>query len=390
MGEWELTLDGARVQAGKLPPLKIGPGQSLEVTLDLKRAQETGPGERFLNFHFYQRRDTLWAKAGHEVGWQQFVLPPIKTRKSKRDLEGLPDLRGLEADENDQVITLRAGNVRAVFDKATGALAEFGADKNLIVRGPLLNVWRAATDNDGIKLMLDSQGNKPLARWLALGLNAVKHSLSRIRLVRVQGLPVVEVIHHASGRVRWRDFQHVHRYMLLPSGELQIENTVRIGDGITDIPRVGVNLILTPGLENLEWFGRGPWENYSDRKASARVGRYRSTVTEQYVPYIMPQEHGHKTDVRWLALADAEGQGVRVLGSPTLEFSTSHFTDNDLYNARHTFELKPRDKVILSLDHAQRGLGTASCGPDALEQYRLLESEYSFVYRLRLLSKEVI
>ena len=216
-------------------------------------------------------------------------------------------------------------------------------------------------------------------------MNKVQHSLQSVKLVREAGA-LVEVVHRASGREQWSDFQHVHRYSLLPSGELQVENKVRLGKGIADIPRVGVNLALIPGLEQLEWFGRGPWENYWDRKASAMVGLYRSTVTEQYVPYIMPQEHGHRADVRWLSLTDMQGHGVSIVGSPTLEFSASHLTADDLYNARHTIDLQPRAEVILNLDHAQRGLGTGSCGPDTLEQYRLLDSEYNFVYHLRLVT----
>jgi beta-galactosidase len=391
-GDWELTVDGVRVQAGKLPPLKIEPGESLDVTLDLKSADETGPGEHFLNFHFYQRKDTLWAKAGYEVGWAQIALP---SRKKKGLTGSLRRNSGLEASEDDTTVTLRAGDVRAVFDKTTGTLAEFGAARNLIVRGPLLNVWRAAADNDGIKIMMEREDpkivarmlaagyGKPLHHWLAAGLNQVQHALQSIRLVHGAGASV-EVVHRASGREQWSDFQHIHRYSLLSSGELQVENTVRLGKGVTDIPRVGVNLVLVPELEQLEWFGRGPWENYWDRKASAMVGWYRSTVAEQYVPYIMPQEHGHKTDVRWLSLADAQGHGVAVVGQPTIEFSASHLTADDLYNARHTIDLRPRAEVILNLDHAQRGLGTASCGPDTLEQYRLLDSEYNFVYRLQL------
>jgi len=98
----------------------------------------------------------------------------------------------------------------------------------------------------------------------------------------------------------------------------------------------------------------------------------------------MPQEHGHKTDVRWLSLTDDAGRGLMVLGNPTFEFSASHFTADDLYRARHTIDLRARDEVILNLDHRQRGLGTASCGPDTLEPYRLLDSEYRFAYRLRI------
>jgi beta-galactosidase len=164
---------------------------------------------------------------------------------------------------------------------------------------------------------------------------------------------------------------------------LQVENRVKIGAGLSDIPRVGVTMLLAPDLENLAWYGRGPWENYADRKASAAVGLYGGTVSEQYVPYIMPQEHGHKVDVRWLRLSGSDGSGLLVKGKPTLEFNASHFSDNDLYACTHTFELKPRAEVVLNLDAAMRGLGTGSCGPDTLAQYCLLEKEYRFGFTLR-------
>jgi beta-galactosidase len=135
-------------------------------------------------------------------------------------------------------------------------------------------------------------------------------------------------------------------------------------------------------LENLEWYGRGPLENYPDRKSSAMIGRHTSTVQEQYIPYIVPQEHGHKTDVRWLSLFDQDGNGIKVEGFPSFEFSASHYKANDLFFARHTFELTPRNETWLNLDHGMRGLGTASCGPDTMDQYRLLKSKYIFRYSL--------
>jgi beta-galactosidase len=158
---------------------------------------------------------------------------------------------------------------------------------------------------------------------------------------------------------------------------------VLLGPELRDLPRVGVVLILQPGLEQLEWFGRGPWENYADRLASAVVGRFRSTVADQYVPYILPQEHGHRSGTRRLSLTDDSGFGLEVEGRPTLGFSASHFTASDLYAARHTSDLEPRPEVVLSLDHAQRGLGTASCGPDTRPPYRLTASAYRFTYVLR-------
>lgn len=371
-GEWEMVVDGLPVQKGKLPALKIERGESLDVDLAFKGA--IPPGERFVNFYFYQRKDTLWAPAGHEVAWEQLPL------SADVPLLKLEVQASAAVSEDANSIRLEADGVHAVFSKADGHLVEFGGGDNLIVSGPALNVWRAGTDNDGIKLMLGP--GKVLHRWLEEKLNQVEQRLESVRLVKGKS-PHVEVVIRASGRGQWDDFTHTARYTLLVSGELVVENHVKIGNGLTDIPRVGVTMALIPGLETLEWYGRGPWENYNDRMASAHVGRYGGTVGEQYVPYIMPQEHGHKTGVRWLRLGQENGKGLRVLGQPVLEFNASHFTDNDLYACTHTYELKPRSEVILTLDAAHRGLGTNSCGPDTLEQYRLLEKDYHFQFILK-------
>ncbi len=177
---------------------------------------------------------------------------------------------------------------------------------------------------------------------------------------------------------------HRETYRLLSSGELLVENDVRVGPELRDLPRVGVVLSLRPGLERLHWHGLGPWENYPDRQASALVGSYESTVAEQYVPYILPQEHGHRGEVRRLSLTDESGYGLTVEGRPTIGFTASHFTADDLFAARHTSDLEPRAEVILSLDHAQRGLGTASCGPDIHPRHRLDAPAYRFEYVLRV------
>jgi beta-galactosidase len=239
-----------------------------------------------------------------------------------------------------------------------------------------------------MKIWADQLGEsrKALARWLKLGLDHVQHSLVRVRVQnRGDQLPIVEVVQRASGREDWNDFLYTARYALLGNGELHVENVVALGKDMLDIPRVGVELSLVPGLEQLEYFGRGPLENYSDRKISAMVGRYQNTVDGEYVPYIMPQEHGHHTDVRWLTLTNEQGHGLEVTGDDLFEFNVSHFTTSDLYAGRHTTDLHPCPEVILSLDAAQRGLGTASCGPDTLPQYQLREKKYQFTYRLKVL-----
>ena len=142
-------------------------------------------------------------------------------------------------------------------------------------------------------------------------------------------------------------------------------------------------MTLDDGFEDLEWLGRGPWESYSDRKRAAWISRFSGTVTGQYVPYAMPQEHGNKTDLRWLALRSG-GVETRITPSAPCEGSATRFDPEDLFAARHTIDLVPRREVIVNLDVAQRGLGTGSCGPDTLPAYRIGGGAYSLAFEIRV------
>jgi beta-galactosidase len=136
------------------------------------------------------------------------------------------------------------------------------------------------------------------------------------------------------------------------------------------------------GLEGLCYYGRGPEENYVDRQFGYPLGRYDSTVDAEYVPYVVPQEHGNHTDVRWLALYDGE---IGLLFQPRepAQFSVSHFTDEDMFKARHTVDLTRRETIDVHLDYKNRGVGTGACGPDTLPQYRIGGGRYRFEWRLR-------
>jgi beta-galactosidase len=377
-GTWEVTVNGAASDSGALPELIAGPGETQDIRLPIGPPGDE-PGERFLTVRFSQREASLWAPAGHEVAWEQLALPEAPSRPGRHLDSGSP----LVVQESADRVFLRVGDVEAGFDRETGLLTAFGVGaRNLLRRGPMLNVWRAPIDNDGLKLR--SEAGKPLARWLVLGLDRVTFQLQQMRIdERNENAISVEIIHAGSGRGQWEDFAHTQRYTLWATGELLVENSVILGEGIEDIPRVGVSLILDPRLEQLSWFGRGPWDNYRDRKAGATVGSWRSTVAAQYVPYILPQEHGHKCDTRRLMLTDSQDIGLEILGRPTLEFSALHLSDDDLFRATHTTDIVPRDEVFLNLDVAHRGLGTLSCGPDTLPRYRLLDREYRFSFILR-------
>jgi len=168
-------------------------------------------------------------------------------------------------------------------------------------------------------------------------------------------------------------------------GKLMVWNQVSIAEGLPMLPRLGMRFVLPKDYENLQWFGRGPHESYWDRKSGAPVGIYSSTVTDEYVPYIMPQEFGNKTDVRWVNFTDEKGKGLRFRGLPLVEVGAKHFTDDDLFQARHTIDLTPREEVYVNIDWHQMGLGGASCGPLTLEQYQIGAGEYEFGFVIELL-----
>ena len=168
-----------------------------------------------------------------------------------------------------------------------------------------------------------------------------------------------------------------------------IETRVLPSEKLPPLPRIGLQMQLPGGYETITWYGRGPHEAYCDRKEGAQVGVYSGTVDEQYVPYIVPQENGNKTDVRWVALTDRDGVGLLAVGIPLMEVSAHHFTTEDLTDAKHTYELKRRDHIVLNLDYKQSGLGGASCGPGTLPQYLVEPRPLEYSLRLRPFSVKV-
>jgi beta-galactosidase len=178
-------------------------------------------------------------------------------------------------------------------------------------------------------------------------------------------------------------------YTILGNGEVLVDTHVLPGEGLPFLPRIGLQMCLPGEYEQFAWYGRGPHETYADRKAGAQVGVYRGTVDEQFVSYIVPEENGNKTDVRWVTLTNAQGIGLRASADRLLEVSAHHYTPEDLAAAQHPHELVRRAEIILHLDYGQSGLGSASCGPGRLEKYRLLPEEIHYCVHLRPFSAPV-
>jgi len=382
-GRWELSVDGKVVQKGSLKKLDIQPGKERTLTLPLMRPAVFAGQECFLTLRFDTAGKLPWVGKGYEIAWEQFQLPAgwpkIKPHEAKEKKH--PPVM-LKVDK--RRLAIEFSGIRCTVSKTSGHLTSLSIkEKTIISSGPRLNLWRAPTDNDGIK-SAPHQELKPMTRWIEWGLQRLKTNTAPLKTVRHNNGSISILSKCALvGTNPGAPINQDQTVTFLPSGDLIVKNRVVVPPDITDLPRIGIQLVVSPGFEHLTWFGRGPHESYCDRKAGAAVGRYTGTVSDQYVPYIVPQENGNKTDTRWLTLEDGSGSGLLVSAATVLEFSASHFSAHDLYKSLHTCELAPRSEIFLTLDLKQRGLGTGACGPDALAQHLITPGTYGFMFHLR-------
>jgi beta-galactosidase len=374
-GTWELSVNGEAVKTGGLPKLTVMAQAGQRISLTWPKLLLAAKDEVHVTFRFFARERTPWCDAGHEVAWNQLAVPAGAFGKASRAPKLASSDRPVGVETTGDGWRIQAGATEFALSAGRGLLEHLRVHgREVITRGPQLNIWRAPTDNDGLKLfdVVGWGGDRLLDRCRAAGYDRIT-----LEDTTCSAKPLPGGRHRFIVEQRWwcpgaqRFIVHTHAYEVRPDGTVAVANAFDVDRRLPELLRLGVALVLPAGLEQLEWFGRGPLENYADRHRSSVLARHRSTVTEQYVPYIVPQEHGNHTGVRWLSLCDEQGAGVRFTAKKTMEASASHFTVHDLYVAKHTTDLAPRPEVFVNLDYAQRGLGTASCGPDTLPQYRI-------------------
>jgi len=404
---WELTEDGHRIQAGNLPPLDIAAGARGKLAIPFQMPPLLKPGAEYhLKIRFILTADTPWAGKGHEVAWEQFALPFPVSPKTTVPFSGMPDVT-LVADS--QQLTVSGAGFEAVFSKTEGFLTAYRAHgQELLKSGPRENYFRAPTDIDLLC------GNPPAAihKWRAAGLDRLERTVKSFEAVSINPKLVTVTVHsRICAPDQQLGFDSEITYRVFGNGEISITNTVTVDERppllppasmdwmppewLGDhrwkyyIPRVGVELNLPGALETLTWFGRGPHENYIDRKIGAAVGRYQSTVTEQFTPYVYPSECGGKEEARWLALTDSDGNGLLVVGLDNLHFDALHYSIRDLAEARHIVALQPRDEVTLHLDARHMGVG----GDDGWmspvhKEFLVYPGLYRYAFKLKPLTSQ--
>ncbi|AKG45679.1 beta-galactosidase [Streptomyces xiamenensis] len=354
---WAFEVEGEETATGTLAVPSLDPGTSAVVPLpDPPHARA---GEAVWTIRAGLRADTPWAPRGHLVAWAQ--LPARPRPLPERPAVLLPPLA-------------EAGNIHlgpAVFHATTGELRSLnGLD---LRQGPRLDVWRAPTDND---LGGPWLGDARLAmRWRKLGLHRLQHRVDSISTadraltVRTRVAPAATDLGlYAAYHWSADDERLLLTVTVTPDGEWPVP-----------LPRLGLLLGLPASCDHATWYGGGPGEAYPDTRAASRLGRYSMNVDDMQTPYVRPQENGARPDVRWAELCAAGGPGLRVTaGDAPFWFTARRWSDVQLDAARHTTDLEPGDTVWVHLDRSVQGIGTESCGPGPLPQYRLTVAPTTF------------
>jgi beta-galactosidase len=392
--DWDIVSDGVAVKSGKLSFPGFKPGRDTVVNIPVSGIEAAPGTEYFLNLRVSRSDEWNYVPEDHVYASAQFKLPI----QGKPVIAKLGQLAVLQTNTEGKKLEVSGSDVKIVFDLEKGAMESFSyKGKPILSKGPEPDFWRPPTDNDyGYDM------DKKLGVWKKAGEKAIvkKANISQPEI----GKAVITFEYDIPGINGEKIAGYVTTYTVFSSADVIVKNQFsKVSDNVPEIPRMGMQMQLPEDFMNLKWFGRGPHENYIDRKTSADVGLYESTVDDQYVPYIRPQENGYKTDTRWLTLTDENGTGLLVSGNPLICFAALKNIHDDFESPgklsqyrkdaksanTHTINVKPRELVNLNVDLGQMGVGgDDSWGAMIHPEYRLLEKKYEYSFRLRPIVKD--
>jgi len=385
---WTLLEDDLVLQEGPLF-VDLPPGKSAFIEVPFKKPGLKPAAEYRLRFSSLLPGARLWADKGHEVAWDEFTIPCEVPERPHLSAE---EFGSLSLEKQGSTYSVNGEGFTYTFNRDLGKLVSLRYEgRELLVEGPEFNCWRAPTANE-----LDEWRNPPIVnQWMETGLDRLVHHVTGCAVEKLdQGVIQVLVETVAEAPDTRVSFKNRYVYRLLGSGDLILRHRVIAHGEFPEwqpgaemwLPKVGLHLMMPKAFCHFRWYGRGPFETYPDRKTGAKFGVYSGSVQEQYVPYLIPQDYGNKTDVRWATLTDDQGVGLMITAFPSTNISVQHYDTDNLTRANYLYQLTPQDRVTVNIDHAVAGVGGTPV--PTLPKYRVMPGVYEYVISLRPFSED--
>lgn len=368
---WTVQEDGIKIQSGEIESFNLNPGELKVITIPVKPIVAKPNAEYWLSFSVQLKEDALWAKTGHEIAKAQFKLPV-----EEKPVMAKTVFPATNIDDSGEMIIVSGKGFKTEISKKTGLITSYEKGAENVLKAPLKPYfWRPLTDND-------ERGWRPqnlVGIWQNL---PEKLELKTIQTDNETGTVKVEL-----------GFEKLSLnlvYTFNSLGETDVQFNLAIPEEMPEPIRVGMTMEVSSDLQQISFYGKGPFENYADRKGAADVGIYQGTVDGFYYNYVKPQESSNRTEVRWLSLTNNEKSGLMVIGDKPVQTSVWPYSAQNINDAQHPTELVRAENLTVNISGWMAGVGgndSWSINARPIDKYRLLEKEYVFGFKLIPVSK---
>lgn len=365
--KYEVTVNGEVVECGDVPTLDIEPHEEATVQLAYNVPAE---GKAMLNIVYYQLNDQALTKKGHEVGRDQIVL-----RDAAPEIAPLEGCDCITVAEDVREIVISGCNFRYVFDTFKGGFKEMTKNGKVMIDRPVeLNIWRAPTDNDRVVRN----------EWQRAGYNRGLVRVYDAAAVVEDGKAVLTVKFSLAPIYLQKILDMTAVYTIGKDGVMDIKLSGKKDDQMPFLPRLGLRFFLPKNMDKACYLGYGPDESYVDKRRASYYGAFCTTAAANHEDYLKPQENGSHYGCDVVAVKDAQGNGMTFKSAQPFSFSVSPYTQEELTNKMHNYEIEECPSTVLCVDFAMSGIGSGSCGPQLAEKYQVNPDTFDYTMRVEL------
>jgi len=386
---WNLEENGITIASGNLQ-VDVEPETKKNYVLPIAKPQLKAGATYLVTVGFHSKEAAPWAPKGFEMCWDQLEMPWVVPTEEKL-LQ--PHTSPLKVVNNEQYVIVSGVNFDYSFNKTNGQLYSMKyMGTELLKQGAQLNVWRAPLANEvddwttysvNVFPKTVGYGTMVATAWYSAGLDKLKPKLESFKVENRDDKVIVNIREISLfGNTRNAGFENEMIYTISPDGEISLHHKINPNGRMPmSLPRIGTTWVFNDQMQNVEWFGRGPEENYPDRKTGYRIGLYQSTVDAMFVPYLLPQDNGLRTDNRYVKLSNTDGIGIEFSSAEPFNFNSYNYSTENLSKAKYTYELVKSDGVTFNFDYQTTGVGCTAMG--VINKYQIIPQFIQFTSSIK-------